>query len=395
MFHFRHKESGVVYGVLIDISSGTVGVAIVASELGSTLPKLIYTHRITMRITKHGAERSENIRRVREALLSASLIISQEGMQALSAYDSSAKISKLYVTCSSPWSYTLARTVAYKNDTPFKVTNSLIGDLIQSAESEILEYLDNIPHVAEHSFNVVERATVDITINDYPVINPLDKQGTTLGLTHIAGLVPEEILESIREVQQKLFPDTKLRTHTYMLVMYCVLRDIFSKLDSLCIVDLMGEATEFALVEHKQLIENIFIPEGSNSFIRDVMEHTGKPAEDVQTLMTQDSLHFIHHDFDAHITTYEQSVTGAIERMREHHIIPTSVVITVQRPYEHFFVPILERAFRTILGVDPEILSIKHELIDEISHGAGDDVYLALGARFFHKLHGCGEFDAS
>jgi hypothetical protein len=393
MFNFRHNDSDAVYGVLIDISSGTVGVAIVESPFGEKLPKLIYTHRNTMRVTKHGAEKSENIRRVREALFSAALTLSQEGKQALAEYNPNAVIKKLYITCSSPWSYTVARTVHYKNDEPFKVTHTIIDDLIQSAETEILNHLRDETEVADEKYSVVERVTVDISINDYPVSQPLNLKGTSLGLSHVAGLIPQEILDAVNEVQEKLFPETELRAHTYMLIMYCVMRDIFPRLNSLCIIDVTGEATEFGVVENGLLIENTSIPVGSNTFVRNVMEATNKPATDIQSHMSLDNerAHLETDVFEPYINEYENQLFNAITKILEHRTIPANIVITTHRPYEHFFAPIVKRVFKKALATDPHMLSIKESIIDEISHGAGDDVYLALGARFFHKLHGCGE----
>ncbi len=393
MFNFRHNDSDTVYGVLIDISSGTVGVAIVASPKGEKLPKLIYTHRNIMRVTKHGAEKSENIRRVREALFSASLILSQEGKQVLSEHDPKAVITKMYVTCSSPWSYTVARTVHFEDDEPFKITHNVINDLIQSAESEIIDHIRGVEHVTDNGFSIVERATVDITVNDYPIAHPLNLKGTMLGLSHIAGLVPQEILDAVHEVQEKLFPETELKAHTYMLIMYCVMRDIFPRLNTMCIVDITGEATEFAIVENGLLIENTSIPTGSNTFIREIMETTGKPAADIQSHMSLvgKDAHLNTAEFGDHIDAYKKQIIETITTLLEHRAIPADIIITAHRPFEQFFAPIIENAFKETLHNEPHILSIRQSIVDEISDGAGDDVYLALGARFFHKLHGCGE----
>ncbi|QQR65190.1 hypothetical protein IPH92_01235 [Candidatus Kaiserbacteria bacterium] len=393
MFNLRHNSSDTVYGVLVDISSGTVGIAIVASPKGAKLPQLIYTHRNTMRITEHGSEKSENIRRVREALFSASLILSQEGKQVLNEFDSNAVITKMYVTCSSPWSYTVARTVHFEDNVPFRITNSIINDLIQSAESEILNHIRGVEHVTSNGFSIVERATVDITVNDYPVVHPLNLKGTILGLSHITGLVPQEILDAVNEVQEKLFTETELRTHTYMLIMYCVLRDIFPRLNTLCIVDITGEETEFAIVENGLLIENSSVPVGSNTFIREIMKSTGKPSADIQSHMSLvgNEAHLNAAEFTPHIESYKKQISETLSQLLEHRSIPADIVITAHKPFERFFAPIIENVFKDTIKNEPRILSISQNIIDEISHGAGDDVYLALGARFFHKLHGCSE----
>ncbi len=395
MFGLRHENSGPVYGALVDISSGSVGVAIVASFFENKLPILLYTHRTMLRITKHELSKDDGLRKVQEALLSASLILSQDGTSALKQHDEKARISKLYVTCSSPWAFTIARSAHLTEETEFKVTQSVISDLIHSAEEEILQHLEKEALMSEKGFEVVEQATVDITINDYPVKDPINLKGKSLGLSHIAGLIPKEIIDSITEVQNKIFPSTTLRSHTYMLVMYCVMRELFPRSHSLCIIDITGEATEFGLVENNLLIENSYVPYGSNTFIRDMMSKTNKPESDISTSIHSfgDTTDLIPATFTDEASVFESHIVASLTSILERRSVPVDVIITVHRPYEHFFKHIIETAFTKAVGKTPNVITLEPAIIDEISHGAGDDVYLALGARFFHKLHGCGELN--
>jgi hypothetical protein len=394
MFHLRQHSSDTVYGVLIDISSGTVGVAIVSSKLGEKLPQLIYTYRNTMRITKYGGEKSENIRRVREALFSASLTLSQEGIGVLSNHDAHATITKLYITCSAPWSFTIARTVDLKNDDSIKVTGTIIDDLIQSAETEILNYLHTLPEVSEEEFSIVERTTVDYRVNDYPTTHPIGHTGTELSLTHIAGLVPQDVIGVVEEVREKLFPHIELHTHTYMLVMYCVVRDMFPHTHTMCIVDITGEATEFAVIEEGLLVENTFIPVGSNTFIRDIMSATGKPSADIQSFISgTETGSTTDTSYETYKDAYEQEVCTALQHIQERHAIPKKLIVTVQQSYQHFFEPMVMNAFEKTIHTRPHMLAIRKSNTDTVMHGTGDDIYLAICARFFHKIHALGEVD--
>lgn len=395
MFNFGKHGNDTVYGALIDISSGSVGVAIVVSLKDEKIPNILFSHRTTMRVTEYGAEKVEHIRRVRESLFTAALVLSQEGMNTLYEFDRNAVITKLYVTCSSPWSYTIARTVNLKNDEPIRVTHSIINDVVQSAETEILNYVHTIPNLGEGEFSVVERATVDITVNQYPIANPINQKGTELGLTHISGLIPQEILEAVDEVQKKLFPKTVLHTHTFMLVMYCVLRDTFPRLNSLCIIDITGEATECAVVENGLLIENVSIPIGRNTFIRNVMSATNKPTADIESHMsvTGDNSHLSDPFLNEEIQNYEQHLVSLFNKILEHRTLPPDIVITAQNAYEPFFQPIIERAYKKVMRSDGKIISVRQSIVEGSENNSIDDMYLIVSARFFHKLHGCGEVD--
>lgn len=393
MFGFRANKSASTYGVLVDIGSGTVGVAIVASNQGDILPKLLYTHRFMMRVSEHSRSQSDNFRKVREALLSASLVLSQAGYSALREHDPKARITRMYVTCSSPWSYTISRNVDYKANEPFKVTQALITELIEGAEREMITHLSGETTFGKDGFDVVEQSTVDVTINEYPVPNPIGLKGTALSLSHIAGLVPKGLLTFIHETQDKLFPNTELRIHTCMLVMYCVLRDLFPRAHTLCIIDVTGEATEFGIVENNLLIENSNIPSGSLTLVRETMGETDKPESDVLTSIQAfgDHTEMTEPPFSKHMQKYEEAVTKAFSSILERRMLPSSIVITAHRPFEKIFKHMVTSAYTTATKKVPTILSIEPKVIEEISEGANGDVYLALGARFFHKIHACGE----
>ena len=392
MFSFRKERESVLYGVFFDISSGSVGVAIVASKIEDKLPQIIFSDRIHMRATTHGNNTDENIRKIREALFSVALTISQNGASALTAHDPNAKITKIYVTCSSPWSYTVARNVHYENDEPFKITPSILDDLIRSAEEEIITHLQSISILHDARFEVVERATVDIAVNEYPVHDPLSLEGKTLDLSHVVGAIPKDILLAIHEVQDKLFPKTELRAHTYMLVLYCVIRDIFPKLQSVCIIDVTSEATEFGIVEHNLLTENISIPFGSHTVKREDAESTDRPLVEIESEIAEytpnsalpESLILVRERYEKHV---EEALTDLLTR----RMIPGDIIITAQKKDYQFFKEALENALKRICAQNVRIISIEDQIVREVSGNTEPDTYLALGARFFHKLHGCGE----
>ena len=180
-----------------------------------------------------------------------------------------------------------------------------------------------------------------------------------------------------------------------MLVMYCVLRDIFPKLHTHCIIDITGEATEFGIVENNLLIENISIPYGSNSFIAEIMEKTGKPVSDILTSIEtyDDGTTTQSKDFEAEIEIYRNHIKDAMNRILERRMIPSNIIFTAHPPYDSFFKHVIEETINASLQKDATLMKVEYSLIDEVNETAQKDVYLALAARFFHKLHGCGELE--
>ena len=386
MFGFGNSEKAKVYSALIDISSGSVGVGIVVSNHESASPTLLYTHRINMRITKYDSIKADDLRRVREALFSASLILSQEGHLALKEQDPHAKITKIFVTCSAPWSFTLVQNVEYENDIRFKVSHSIISDLIKSAVMEISNQLKDNPSFISDGFETVEEITTDVKINDYAVSNPIGLSGTSISLSHVVGIVPKEIASGVHEVHEKLFKSSTYNIHTYIMVMFYVIRDLFKNVHSMCIINITGEATEFGIAEHDILIENNHVAYGSNSFVREIMQMTGKPQSDVLSSMHAylENTHTSTSEVEKCIETYSDRVAESLKKILERRSIPKEVCISVHGPHERLFKEVIIKAFKKVSTSERRIILIEPNIIEHIVEGNTDDTYLAFGARFFH-----------
>ncbi len=390
MLFFGSKDESVSYGLLIDVSSGSIGIGIVESNKSKDLPKLIYADRTNLRVIDKVEDLGGQLRRAREALLASALTFSHEGISELKSYNPKARITKIFVTCSSPWAHTVARSVQYTDDEPFKVTKNVIDDLIQTAEKEILLHVTAQTELGKQNFEVVENATVDISINDYIVTNPFGLSGKQLSLSHIAGLIPKDLLSSVEEVQEKLFKDTELRAHTYMLVMYCVMRDIFPTIHSSCIVDVTGEATEFGIVEQNLLIDNVFIQHGTSSVIRNAAKKLKTPEVDIrnQLISYNETVNPVLKD---EIKEYQKQLVSAITQILQNRTLPNDIIVTSHSPFTQTCKQIIEDALSQASSEKHKVITIEKNLIEQISEGTEHDAYLAISARFFHKLHGCAD----
>jgi hypothetical protein len=70
MFGFGSRNT-TVYGALYDISSDSVGVALLESDHTEALPKLIFAHRVRIRLPAESEDLHVRMRFMREALVMA------------------------------------------------------------------------------------------------------------------------------------------------------------------------------------------------------------------------------------------------------------------------------------------------------------------------------------
>ncbi|HEX4799255.1 MAG TPA: hypothetical protein VFV22_01825 [Candidatus Paceibacterota bacterium] len=391
MLFWGKKHDDAQYGALIDISSGSIGIAILLSDPQKPLPRIVYTERIPFRQTAHYTMSDIlDTRRVREALLSASLMLSSDGLNALRHIDEHAEISKIFITCSSPWALTIARSAQYNNDTDFKINKSIITDLVNSVERDILEHVA-VTHDEHKTYQIVERATVDTTINGYAVSSPFGLTGKTLSLSHVVGIIPQELLDAAEEAHEKIFPKAIMNAHTTMLVTYCILRDIFPNVHTACIIDITGEATEFGFVERNLLIDNSYVPWGINTTLRAVSRARGNPISDLERQFSEYTSTTCSDEtpLGSAVAEYRKNIVDALEAMQEQHVLPKNFILITPPHFYNACQTIISDTLSEMNFSNFTIHTVTEETMRAVMPGTTPDPYLALGARFFHKLHGC------
>lgn len=391
MLFWGKKHTEAQYGALVDISSGSIGIAILLSDPQKALPQIVYVERLPFRQTAHHTIRDIlDTRRVREALLSASLTLSSDGMAVLQRSDEHARISKIFVTCSAPWAQTIARNAQYNTDTNFKVTKSIISDLVTSVEQDVLTHSTNSQD-EEIPYRIVERATVDITLNEYAVTRPFGLIGKSLTLSHVMGLIPQDLLSAIEEVHEKVFPQAIVQAHTSMLVAYCVLQDIFPNTHTACVIDVTGESTEFGLIEKNLLIANSYVPSGINTILRATAKSHGIPLADLERQLSEYTPEVCNDStpLGSALVAYRTDVVNEIKRIQEHRSFPKEIILIVSPQFQESFTRIITDAFGEIRDENHSIALLPDITTSSLMPAESSDPYIALSARFFHKLHGC------
>lgn len=396
MRFFTKHHTDTSYGALIDISSGSIGIGIVVSSKSEAVPKLIYAHREQLRVRTHDVALARDSRVVREGILATALTYLGEGINALRNYEPGAQLDQLFVTCSAPWSQTISRTVTRTEDAPFKITKAGIDALMQEAEALITACIADTSEKDDTEYTVVEKATVDVSVNEYVIHNPIGQKGTTLGLTHIAGLIPHDIYKTVEEVHHKILPTTRMRVHTSMLVTFCVLRDILPALDTVCLISIGGESTEFGIVRGGLLIDNSAVPLGTHSLLRALHEAHGRPIADIQTDMqvASEEQKVTLDKFEPFTSRYRDAVRAHVAELHGAHTLPREILISAPLPFLPYMKSLITEviggvtdASCTVRGIDETCTDTIAEHIDPHNR----DMLLALSARFFHKLHGCTE----
>jgi len=390
---FSRNRSTTTYGAIIDIGSGSVGVGIVESNTQEALPNVVYAHRELIPIKNLDEEtaRAEQLRKMHQALFAASVQLGNEGVSALSAHNSDARVRKILITCASPWSHTVTKEITYAPERSFDITKKLLTDVVHQAEEEIEEDISTDDVLRPLGLKAVERATVDIIINGYHVHDAVGKHAQSMTLATVSGFVPKEIVETAHEVQDKIFPDTSLSCHTFMLVIYCVFRDLYPHTDDLCIANVTGESTELGIVEDGVLTHTVHVPFGSSTLVRKIAHAKGTSPADVMSALRGKSLDPSAHA--AHAQAYDDALREKLTELFAYVPIPGTVVTTAPPGLQTFFSQRILANIEAVTGNRPTILELHPSILKEIANSENQDPFITVASRFFHKLHGCGEIE--
>ena len=399
MLRLPFRRSARVCGIIIDIGSGSVGACVVCSEDQSERPSVLYAHREFMPVRSNPSE-TERIRLMRHTLFTVLMEVAQKGSAALRARGIKAPFSRVMVSCSAPWSHTVTQVIHFARPEGFTVTPALIDEIIAQAYAEEQKHA---PHadseLAKAGMQAVERSIVDMSLNGYSVEDPYGKMATELDVTHLRGFVPESICTALADIREHTLSDMPTHIHTSALILYCVLRDLYPSIDDALIVEVTGEATECSLMHNDVLYEAAHIPRGMYTLTRDVAAHFKTIPEEARTYLRaykQDALISAHEKALQGIQKkYIDALACTFDLLAVQYALPHTVFFVIEEDMQPFFAEAIQAALAGKSGIDERtLIPITPAAAARFADTAEmhkQDPRLALMARFFHKLHACGE----
>ena len=400
-------NSSTRYGVVIDIGSGSVLTAIVASMSGAEQPTVVWAHRERAPL-KHIEALSESAKGIITALVSASLKLDGEGRNALRAAYPRAAITSVAIAISAPWCYTVSKTISYAQDEPFEVTKELLSELIDTAERQVAEDLRTHAAAADLGLTAVTRATMDVLTNGYRVANPEKASAQSLLISQATVVGQKYVIDAIEEMHDKLFPKAMKQQLSYMLLLYCTARQLLPNADDVCLVDITYEATEMGILRDGCLQYSTHTAFGLYSLVREIATITGEPLPHVLTqLRGQDPQFFlqaltdtVRTEVDSVLNAYIEKVAGLFHETGDTLSIPKKILLHIDHSIEPFFAPLIEQAAKRATKIDHIVTSTALEIgvgkgSVEFQSGAEsyqNDTALSLMAKFFHKPEHCLDF---
>jgi cell division ATPase FtsA len=265
---FSLKKSTERTGVIIDIGSGSVLVAVVVSDRTKEKPLVVWSHREQAPLRNIDSV-DQAAKSVMTSLINALLKFDGEGRKALYEFNKKTVIDEVQCAICAPWSYTVSKRISYTQEEPFSVTKSLITELVGTALEQTNAELHEHEAVNELGLTIITRCTTDILVNGYRVKELPDSKASELSLSHISVVAQQYLVDHLEDLRHKIFSNRPLRKLSYMLAMYSVAEESFDDSGDFCLVDVTYEATEIGVVRDGVLTYSTHTPYGSFSLARD------------------------------------------------------------------------------------------------------------------------------
>lgn len=269
------KKNKIRYGLVVDIGSGSVVVSIVESDPTYSHPKIIwskYEYAPLRQITAL----NESRKRLINALVNAFIAFDSEGRSFLLERDKKAKLEEIQVTISAPWSYSLTKTISYKNDKKsFSLTNHFVEELLDIARQKVEEDVEDNEVINGLDLEIVSRVISGILANDYPIKYINKQKINAIKLIELNSVFDRKVDEKIESIVSQVFQESKVEKFSFMTAFYYTVLDLKPKLEDFCLVDVTDEATEIGVVRNNILSYCTHTPYGLVSLARELSNILG------------------------------------------------------------------------------------------------------------------------
>lgn len=179
------------------------------------------------------------------------------------------------VVFSSPWFVSKTKRFSFSQETPFVITKSFIHDIVEKEEALFKKDLLKAGGTeTPEAFSIIEKSVLHTKINGYTLEDGIGKKTKNFEAFLFMSLVAETIEKEItsRILKHANISKSHILLHTFPLVTFSAVRDIFQSDPDFLVMDVTGEITELTLVRDNSIIETLSFPFGRNTIIRHIAD---------------------------------------------------------------------------------------------------------------------------
>lgn len=280
------KRNSTRSGLLIDIGSGSVGMAIVRSDENKSAPEIIWQRREYANIASNeegGSSRS---------IMSLLKNLTKKAQEVLQTAPESSKmdpVAETQITLSAPWAHAVSRPVVYKQPEAFVITPELLAKLGHLASEEDKQNLTNLRPELSTELDITDSYISNLNAEGYP-IDQIDGQLTpSINFLQTTTVADRSMLETARKIQSDIFFNVPNRNTSSLLGLMAAIKKVHPLATDFCLLDITDHTTQLGIVRQGSLEYCNHNHYGSASIAKEIARLNNRPFQEVY----QDLIRFI------------------------------------------------------------------------------------------------------
>ncbi len=278
---FRPKSE---LGIIFDIGSASVGAGLVRFQKGVP-PHILYTHREKIPMQKEKEIDPDRFFKDMVTTLSkVNHIMQTDGLSHLKFTPfGSLRAKHVTYVFRSPWSATQTHIATIDKPAPFVFTKTLVDNILAEQEKQFA-FNDKLA--------VIERRVVQITLNGYALAMPYGRKTRHAEVSVFMSLLPKMVIEESTQAAVTTYHPKDTRIHSFPLVSYSMIRDVFHDVSDFILLDVGGELSDISVVKKGLLLETTSFPSGKHFLTRTVAAALATSYDEAKSILI---LHFKGH----------------------------------------------------------------------------------------------------
>jgi|TARA_Y100000310_G_scaffold225067_1_gene227039 cell division ATPase FtsA len=387
--------------VIFDIGSGSVGAALATVSPDDNIPMVLYSTRAPIAYKKN-IHSYIFMKSMFASFQDAALEIVQKGIPNLAREGIEVRnINKILCIFSSPWYKSQTNLLKFKKEKYFDVSKKEIEKAVMDVNEEFQG--NSVNEEGDRKLKkskLIEKNITQIRLNGYPTNNPYDKKATNVELSLFLSKISSSVYENIREIIDKTFYTENISFHSFALVSFSVVRDIFHTKKNFLLMDIGGEVTDISLVRDEMLYSTASFPLGRNFLTRQVLEALNTIAEEANSLIRtflegktrgaeSAKIKTILDSAEKRwLTSFRKTLTDLSEGLS----LPRTIFLTVDEDIGKWFEGVIKRdefSGLTLAGEPFTVVMLSEKQLHKYCITVGQsrcDSFLAIETLFFHKI---------
>lgn len=273
-FKSNTKEKSVL---LFDIGNGTITGSLVYFKQGEK-PKFLYICKEFFATSEKLDAKSleSQMNTLFEEVVKNTL---KKGLEHKFWNQNKKRVDSAMISFSSPWFLSKTKHIHLTNEKEFVITQKFLNEIVEKEIQVLKVELNN--DGGKDTYSVIESSIVHGKINGYTVNDLIGKEtknfDASLYISVINDTFKQKIFDTVSKVTH-LLPKS-IHLNTFPLVLFSVIRDLFTKEENFLLMDITSEVTDITLVNGDIIEKTVSFPSGKNFILRQLAKNLSVSPE--------------------------------------------------------------------------------------------------------------------